>query len=116
MAKEKHNCSKVLFPDSSYPNCLSNATILEDNTWWCKTHAPSRVKSRQEAREKAFDVKWREINLACDREKKAQALQELKAKLFDEMVGEFKTYKNNETIQEVLKMYERKIKEFEEAK
>lgn len=32
---------------SSY-KCTSKGSIFEDDKWWCKRHAPSKIKEREE--------------------------------------------------------------------
>ena len=56
---EKHQCSGYkrlatitdklfAYSHKSYYKCTSNGTIFENGKYWCKRHAPSEVKLREE--------------------------------------------------------------------
>jgi hypothetical protein len=40
-----------------YP-CSKHGTVQENGNWWCKTHAPSRVKARQKKRDQEMYAQW----------------------------------------------------------
>ncbi len=59
MDKEKHICSgfkkskglvgkihSAMHRD--YYKCNCNAVVFENEKWWCKKHAPSKIKEREE--------------------------------------------------------------------
>lgn len=61
MKKETHICSGYNKPSATgfsgacmfyvlkdFLKCTNKATLFENGKWWCKRHAPSKVKEREE--------------------------------------------------------------------
>ena len=73
MAKEKHICEGHNKPVGmvgllhyahyrSYYKCDKIASMFEKNKWWCKRHAPSKIKEREEKAEKRDNERiWRNM-------------------------------------------------------
>ena len=47
--KERHDCAAKVYAFNSWHNyrCKINATVFEDDQWYCGTHAPSKVAARK---------------------------------------------------------------------
>lgn len=78
--KEVHNCcgrNKAIgmvgvlhiwsYPD--YYKCQSKASLFENGKWFCKRHAPSKVKERKDKAEERMWEKYRLIREQIEKEK-----------------------------------------------
>jgi hypothetical protein len=71
--KEKHQCCETSLPQDSYDawhpqQCKVNATILENNKWYCSFHAPSKITERRERKEAKWDAKWAKEKAGYERD------------------------------------------------
>jgi hypothetical protein len=53
-------CVKVVRSGGFRTQCSPNAVVAENGHHWCKQHAPSAVRARQEAANERFERKWAE--------------------------------------------------------
>jgi len=63
-------CAGQVQGDDRWPKwypCRNAGTIKEDGKCWCKIHAPSIVKARQNARDKKWRDKWKARDDRADR-------------------------------------------------
>lgn len=84
---EKPKCEAQVSPNTRWPRftqCSRIATIREDGKVWCKQHAPSAKKARDEARYKKMRDEWGETEARS----KAAALRDRKAAEGDNILAD----------------------------
>jgi len=70
-----HPCAGHVHDDIGigFHRCSRNGSYHEEGKWWCKSYAPSEVKKRDDAREKAWEkerkedkAKWKRHDAALE--------------------------------------------------
>jgi hypothetical protein len=57
---EKKACAGKVHNEYSTYSCSRSGTYEEAGSWWCASHAPSRVAGRKAKRAAAFQAEWAE--------------------------------------------------------